>query len=455
MAIFTARQLHLIAVLFALGTFLSGCSFQLQNNSDSGDLDVQLPMPVQRNDEGETTSQAYEYQIVKLLNVFEIKKVRGEYARFYLNPTTTEEKRLTGVFPTADFLKNKKNIYTPTSDLSVQMASIYFHMQNLAMLDRKMGVGDVNHWPRDIGLSVKIPTVSETGDLRLMENNAIYDGAYDAILLVPNRSEQLPIAVNGGILAHEHFHSLFFKIVTRKLIAEKKISPEQSAGIHDHKKLRKFFPLLEDTSSDLKSGDGNQVREEEIQENYDIVLLDALNEGLADFWGWLYTNDVNFIIHSLPGVNQGRSLKLSKIELENLTLPTREKILTTLRGFAQKSDSFRDSVNGYAYDLGTQFARHLKAFVSLHQNQQKISLGQSKEKIAKAVVDFLPKLSNEFVVKSKGQMLAPHDLALKLIEGIENLTTSECESVIAVFNREKTDGSMYKCENLDGKVKIK
>ena len=187
-----------------LGLSLTGCGVKLSDKSTTGDIDVQLPMLVQRSDAGDTTQQPYEFQIVKLLNVFELSKVRGQYARFYLSPKI-KDNRLDGAFPSADFVKNKKNVYTPTNEISTQMASIYFHMQNMALLDEKLGAGSVNRWPRDIGLNVKMK--SPEG---LIHNNAVYDGAYDAILFVADENNNLPIAVNGGILAHEHFHSLFY-----------------------------------------------------------------------------------------------------------------------------------------------------------------------------------------------------------------------------------------------------
>ncbi len=455
MAVKTKIQGFAILFSLSMSLILTACDKAFERNSAAGDLDVQLPLPIQREDDSETAKQAYEFQIVKLLNIFELKKVRGQYARFYLTPII-KEGRLTGTFPSADFVKNKKNIYTPSNELSVQMASIYYHMQSMALLDKSLGVGEINYWPRDIGLSVKIPQVTEAGDFSVMENNAIYEGRYDAILFVPNRNDQLPIAVNGGILAHEHFHSLFFKLVTLKVLVENHIILDKPVSIHSSSKFQESFQGLEPVSVDEGNSlsiDGD-LNDEDLRIYYNMTLLKGLNEGLADFWGWIYTNDNNFIIHSLPVVSHGRNLKLSEAEQENLILPSREIISGQIKSFSKNAKAFEGSLNAYAYDLGTQFARNMKAFTSLHKDSRKITLGEAKTNVAKAIVDFLPRLAQEFINKGKTALVDPNDLALKMIEGIPNLNLEECTSTIKVLNKTKASEHQLKCENKVGKVKI-
>ncbi len=410
-----------------LSLSLTACGVKLSDKSMTGDIDVQLPMPVQRSDAGDTTQQPYEFQIVKLLNVFELTKVRGQYARFYLSPKI-KDNRLDGAFPNADFVKNKKNVYTPTNEISTQMASIYFHMQNMALLDEKLGAGSVNRWPRDIGLNVKMKSAEG-----LIHNNAVYDGSYDAILFVADQNNNLPISVNGGILAHEHFHSLFYKMVLKKLYQEDVIP--------------KKVPLS-------GSSEGVQPSEEQSRQVYNLVLLKGLNEGLADFWGWMYTNDNNFIVHSIPIVEEGRSLKLSKPELQTLLLPTKQEIFEDTQVYIRNGSLLEANMNRLSYEIGTQFARNLKAFVVQHQEGRKINLLEAKENIAKAVIKFLPQVTNEFLSKGKKEYVYPSTLISRMVEGITSLTMGECESFIQVLVRTKEADHLLKCKTENGKIKI-
>lgn len=457
MAIFPLNRRLLTALIIFAQFSGVGCELKLKDTSGAGDLDVQLPLPAARNDEGEVSGQAYQYQLVKLLNVFELKKVRGKYARFYLSPTV-ENNRLSGVFPNAEFLKNKKNIYTPANELSVQMASIYYHMQNMALLDEKLGVGSVNSWPRDIGIGVKIPHKTNLNSIQMMRNNALYEGSFDAILFVPDDTEQIPIAVNGGILAHEHFHSLFFKIVMSELYNQGVASKDIPTTIHPMTSMKESFTFLSDEKS-LEDINANAAKESSFSEEqmhvlYNSTLLKGLNEGLADFWGWMYTNDNDFIVHSLPTIGESRSLNLNKLDLQNLVLAAPVQISQQIKTFSQTPEDLPNNINEYAYTLGTQFARSLRAFLNLHKNSRKIELLQAKENIAKAIVRVLPKVKDLFLKKDKQQLVSPTELAIKMIEEIPELNTSECEAVVKVLNRPKEQNSELKCQNESGKIKI-
>jgi len=462
MAIFLLRQ-RFIAVLIIFTQLCGlGCSLNFKDNSGAGDLDVQLPLASVPEDENENNTPTYQFQVVKLLRLFEIKKVRGQYAKFYLSPTI-KDKRLSGTFPNAEFVRNKQNVYTPTNEISVQMATIYYHMQNMALLDEKLGVGSVNTWPRDIGIGVKIPQKTNTNSFQLMKNNALYEGSFDAILFVPEETDKLPIAVNGGILAHEHFHSLFFKMVMSKLYEEGIASKDIPMTIHSAEHMKESFPSLSSDSESDKSVEQinnkaaleNPLSEAQLHLLYNSTLLKGLNEGLADFWGWIYTNDNNFIAHSLPSVAEFRTLNLSKADLEKLAFAEPNQISEQIKTFARQfPDQLPGHINEYAYVLGTQFARSLRAFVTLHKSSRKINLLKAKENIALAVIRFLPKVKDMFLTKDKQQLISANELALKMIEEIPELNMSECEAVIKVLNRPKGENSGFKCQNEAGKIKI-
>ncbi len=117
-----------------------------------------------------------------------------------------------------------------------------------------------------------------------MEDNALYLGAADTIILFPvAKGQGLPMSINEGVLAHEYFHRIFFE----KLWVDNP-SP----------KLWSFFQARYTNSQDLQRWQN---------------LLTSLDEGLADLFAFAYTNNPNFLKLSL---NQNSSERV--IQLRNL-----------------------------------------------------------------------------------------------------------------------------------------
>src|SRR5690606_9491676 len=101
----------------------------------------------------------------------------------------------------------------------------------------------------------------------------------------------LPMALNGGILAHEHFHAYFFALLLEKVILILDQWPTPTASsVHSGVKSGWWLPHFNSTL------------------NHNMGVLLAWNEGLADFWGYLYSGDPQFIGESLPHRLRARSL---------------------------------------------------------------------------------------------------------------------------------------------------
>jgi len=441
------NNLRIIILGISLG-FLSACGpLAPESNSARGDLSVRLPLSTAPSDatSSSETSSVYGFQIVKLLQIFNLQKVRGQYARFYLNPSG-ENGKLIGTFPEAEFLKNKDGVYVPLNSMSLQMASIYYHMQNMAALDQKLGVGSVNNWPRDIGIGVRIRQKKESQDI--LQNNAIYEGAYDAILIVPTEGPDMPIPVNGGILAHEHFHSLFYKLVTQKLLAAGVITQQIRMTAHQDKDLRRSFRQMDKIQLDADIADGPKGM------IYNMTLLKGLNEGLADFWGWMYTKDVNFIASSIPSALYDRSLSISKEEQAMLTLPTRQEMVAELKLYSEDRFGLEARVNEYSYVIGTQFAKALKSFTMKHQEISRVELAVAQENMAKTILKFLPQLTNEMLKTNKTEGLGPGDILVKMMNLFPEMKSDECGVLTLLLNRAKETEHSFKCKTVNGKVQI-
>ena len=254
---------------------ISGCSEKSDIGQVQGTVSVQIPNQIE--------ADSYQVYTVNLFEITNLKEVAGKFARFFYSPGYSDH-QLVGPAPQARFIKSG-SVFIPTDILSAQMATIYFHMQNLAALDTKVGAGEINTWPRSIGLETQI-----VENDRARKNNAFYDGITDSMMFVPFTGTQLPISVNAGIIAHEHFHSLFFKMVVKPAVSEKKI---MNSLVSAHESY--IIPTKPEKVANPKA-----VSEKKKALLFNEVYLRGLNEGLADFWGWLYTNDPDFMHWSLP-----------------------------------------------------------------------------------------------------------------------------------------------------------
>ena len=296
------------------------CRIKKEDQFPSGSVQVRIPVIVQGQ---------YQMQDVTLYSVDDMHELKGATAKFLISPLVQDGK-LTGQAPQIQTVRNSAGVYLATNTFSLELLSLYYHTEQMSMMDERVGARDLNSWPRTMAVSVN---VTEQG--QSVQDNALYSGDLDAMLVVPySRENDLPISINAGILAHEHFHSLFYKLVTLKL-------RELNLTLHDQKQLLK--------SKDRSESPQLPEMNTPTPQFYNLYLLRALNEGLADFWAWLYTQDDQFVSRSLPEEFESRRL---------------DKTISLL----QSADCFRGRLlmknepasARAAYALGTEFARGLR-----------------------------------------------------------------------------------------------
>lgn len=412
-------------LFFSLFIGLSACGLNQTSRETTGEVRVLLPLSTP---EAGSEAGSYSFQVVPLLQISALDQVRGAFARFFLSPSS-KDGQLTGDFPSAEFLKNKDGVFVPKNELSQQMASIYYHMQNMHQLDQTIGAGGVNAWPRDIGLRVRLKTSESSEEFE--ENNALYDGPLDAIVIVPYSSGEIPLSVNAGVLAHEHFHSLFYKLVTKKLLQAKYLNSNKDLTLHS-------------ASTESEALTAN------------LVILKGLNEGLADYWGWMYTQDNDFIQHSLSKLSQRRSLSISALENENFRFKSPTDLSNDISTLS--IDNEGQSLVGYAYSLGTDFAKSMKILSLRIQQERKIARADSQKIVATALFEGL-KILPETIINEKNKagalsVISMKTLFLQFINSVKDLKPSECEWAKGVLLRSEMLGA-EKCKNSEAKVSLK
>jgi hypothetical protein len=362
---------------FAALIVLASCNQEPDTRNATGNVQVRIPFP----DEG----GGYSLKVIGLSGITSLYEFAGKYANFYVSPAVDRSNRIHGTRPKGHFLKTAKNIYVPLdTEISQQMAVIYAHLERLSLLDNELGVGDLQQGPRDVGLMVRYSSPGKGG---LTTNNAYYNPETDSILLVPYTESELPIAVNGGILAHEHFHSLYYKLVGRK-IGQKAQGHGQEllAQVQGAKVTRTTLEGLRDESLSLA-------------ERTNLFSYLGMNEGLADFWAWVYTGDPDFLASSVSSESARRSMKMEEAAVKELAFsPVRR-----WRNVVGELGGERCSI----YCLGTEYAKALKAYSNVVETTRGISSVQARRLVAKAIVTALPSLAVSLKELKKDEYFEP------------------------------------------------
>ena len=394
----TRTQLLILSSLSSvMMLFLSACI--PAENSQTGAQNIRVQIPVSDTKVVSATAETnYSLKVVTLENIYSTSELKGRFAQFFYAPSSNET-GLSGINPVSFFLKTADGIYLPKNENTAFMATIYYHIQNLKKMSDLAGFV-LEEKPLSIGLATQVV------DPTMKTNRAFYDGKTDSILIVPYTKSELPIAVNSGILAHEYFHSLFFKTVLGS--KNKKLSENLQLHLSEAKNLFEI-ETVEDASMT-------------VEELSNQIYLNSLNEGLADFWAWLYTKDSNFLKWSLSEFSDDRRL--------NVKPEVRE-----YRNF-----------QGSIYENGTQFARLLKSIADDLAEPQMMTT---------VIKDFLVQLSADNVKLKSEETLNTGGLYLFLGQSDKiKLNENNCDLLnknIANSSPEKT----YSCAlQADGSYKL-
>ncbi len=416
--------------MLSLLILVSSCAQKSDTQDATGDIMVQVGV--------QTSASSYALQIVQLNGIEKLNEVSGSFVRFFYSPGS-ENDQLVGTSPHANFVRTK-SFFAPSDLISMQMATIYYHTQNLANFDKFIGAAEINQWPRAVGLETQI-TDNSSG---IRRNNAFYNGQTDSMMFVPFSSDALPIAMNAGIIAHEHFHSLFYKIVIKPAAQSKKISTTV-ASIHQEE--------VDSPSEDrLKMTPPKVISEKERAQIFNETFLRGINEGLADFWGWVYTDDPEFMRWSLPQFQTERTLQLQEQQIG--VYETSENITGKISEMVQLTDDPKNGLINYAYQVGTPYARFLKQFSILQAESKKIALGDSKKIVSQIIFNYLKQLSTEVQKLEENEKVQPQSLfnfvvALSGENKLVKLDQKSCEFLIKYINLSERDEKKWQtCKDL-------
>lgn len=252
------RRLHIqIGLgLSALAIILSGCGLGFEGRF-AGSL-VWLPWSEQGGN--------IKFTKVHLKTLSDPRRISGAAARVYWQAGAGGEKGFSG--PVVEpRLARRGHTWLPLDIVSQQGLAVYGIYERLMEFDKSLGVQGRLQWPRSVGLQIRVRT--PTGP---KFNNALYDPDLDATIVVPYLLDDMPPALNKGILAHEHFHAHFASVFHNVVQTKNRMAPTQT-------------------------------------ELMNTLSVAGWNEGLADFYAYVFTQDPSFMKASFSGAIGLRELK--------------------------------------------------------------------------------------------------------------------------------------------------
>jgi len=248
-----------------------GCSSSFEASPD-GTYRVRIPV----ND----SKGQYHFQTVTLRSVTNISSLAGSVLSIRINGKLVEEDKSDGTkqmwisdfgtVPAAHFIKSG-DVLIPADYRTSVMATLVYQFENIKDFYDGYSANEGLLFPRTVLLDL-----SETGSLG---NEAEYIGGLDMFVIQPYNQGLLPMSVNGGILAHEWWHSIF--------------------GVRQNESAKKI--VRTEIKPDSKSLCANDLQ------------YQGLNEGIADFFGYAYSHDPDYGSMSFKSTGKGeRDLKIPK-----------------------------------------------------------------------------------------------------------------------------------------------
>lgn len=348
-------------VVWLSSLLIFSCQPQAPIADAQGDIKVLIPM---------TSEKSSQLSTVTIKNVSSLKEVAGSYSQFYYTPGS-EKGGLTGGAPQAKFIRTDESVYVPSDALTQQMFTIYYHVQTLNDFNAEISPELKQTSPFYVGLNTQLANAGANS-----RDNAFFDGDSNALLFVPYSLDHIPITVNSGIIAHEFFHSVFYKHML------KGFNLNQEALIQGVADTNKFY--------------------------YNQTLVRGMNEGLADFWGWLYTNNSDYISLSLPKFGGARKMELEAASIG--AIETATDISNRVSEAQEAAKNPTEYLSSYIYKIGTPHARFLKELTVKISQGSYLDMKKSKLLMAKAVYNYIKILAQRTTDYKVDQTLIADDM---------------------------------------------
>lgn len=215
-------------------------------------------------------------------------------SKFY--PTKIEDQ-----IPRAIYRVNSSGVLMPMDTNTMMYYGLYYNMEQLLKFDKAVGLNGLLTFPRVLSIQTE-PFKSSEGVSRFWKNNLAYMPGYDRIVVYKFDNSHVPAPLNLGLIAHEHFHAIFERLVRpHELVLfgmNEEIETRRQEIIKNRivaNNLTASDPAVAKLSASGLTEDEDKIFRQDVRriqegpKGYNFLMLNALSEGLSDYWSWLMT----------------------------------------------------------------------------------------------------------------------------------------------------------------------
>lgn len=326
----------------------------------------------------------YERKSFYLSTLRDPRKMIGSVIRVTLNPRFSRDGEVSEITPEAQYLVNADKQLVPTSTRSDELFTIYKIMEDLYKFDQATGVDQILNYPRILSIQERAKKANEKDD-------AFYSPLYDRIVFLSYTGKKAPLAHNTGVIAHEHFHAIFNKIVNPISETIDDMNYDAKLNLHDES------PTLAEQFS-------VSSMEVETRAGFNYLILKSLDEGLADFWTNLQTDMSNsYVVSYMPEDQmEARAVQATIYPMDALPVLKADLDFSAYEREKKLTDRpVRKKVYGNAVKYSNFIKTLSEKMYPSHAEASALSHQERKVAIAQWIIASLKKLS--VVVQEKGQ----------------------------------------------------
>jgi hypothetical protein len=355
-----------------------------------------------------TAAGDFKFREIQLPTLKSPTELKGAAAEVYYDARITE-RGYEGPVARPSLTRTNGNVCVPMDAQSSMALTTYAHVERLYFFDQKLNVADQLSWPRKVGVDIRL-----LGGEGISHSNAHYFARIDAMAVVPYRQEGLPLSLNPGIIAHEHFHAHFQSQVNNPI----------NQAIASVISIEEFF---------YAGFFGNKPTVEELEarpqsvEALNKFVIRSWNEGLADFYGAVYSQQADFFSASLQKLGPLRDLA-GPLQL----LKTGQELVRQAGSF----DPAQRSIVSTSYQQGTLLARLMYKIVQ--------SGSVSSEDLLKMILQRLSKISDMASPIFATRVMDFEDAVPLLIEGVK-LNAEGCKAASSALSKSVMLRSFPQC----------
>lgn len=293
--------------------------------------------------------------------------------------------------------------YVPSDYHTFLFTSVYHNFEtahaNYQRLFDAAGVRCTNCFRR---MAIHIDPADITGQFSMVDNAAYITGL-DVFILFPQKKFLfVNVGMNEPIVMHEVFHSIFEPLVDSFYVGSKFLKdPENITEDHFWNYFGHGLPLPIGVVQRVPIENGVRINVSFSLSGFtaeSYAVLNMLNEGLADYFSFVITNNSDILFHSFGDISVGgQNLRENRrMDKDHAFPPAEFNSDFASTGFV-KCDSTANlktciSLRAkYQYVVGSVIAR------SLVQIGDQI---KDHERVARVVISFLPKINNLFATAS-------------------------------------------------------